>query len=80
MRVKPYLQAQLDRLALETGRKPGELVEDALAGYLQELARTRELLDSRYDDLKSGRVQAIDGEEAFASLQAKTEAQRSRRA
>ena len=53
-----------------------KLIEDALAGYVAELAQTREMLDSRYDDLKSGRMKPIDGEEAFACLKAKTEAQR----
>jgi len=38
------------------------------------------MLDSRYDELKSGRVEPIDGEEAFARLKAKTEALRNRRA
>ena len=33
-----------------------------------ELAQTREMLNSRYDDLKSGRVKPIDGEEFFESL------------
>jgi hypothetical protein len=36
------------------------------------------MLNRRYDELKSGRVKPIDGEEAFARLQAKTEAQRNR--
>jgi hypothetical protein len=72
----PDLQAKLDRWVTETGRAPNELVEDAMAGYFDELARTREMLSSRYDDLKSGRVKPIDGEEAFARLKAKTEAQR----
>jgi hypothetical protein len=38
------------------------------------------LLNNRYDELKSGRVRPIDGEEAFARLKAKTEAQRNRMA
>ncbi len=49
----PDLQAKLDKLATETGRPPGELVEDVVAGYFDELAQTREMLDGRYDDLKS---------------------------
>ena len=65
---KPDLQAKLDKLATETGRPTGELVEDAVAGYFDELVQTREMLDSRYDDLKSGRVKPIDGEEFFESL------------
>jgi hypothetical protein len=64
----PDLQAKLDKLATETGRPTGELVEDVVAGYFDELAQTREMLDSRYDDLKSGRVKPIDGEAFFESL------------
>lgn len=74
----PDLQAKLDKLATETGRPPGELVEDAVIGYFDELACARETIDRRYDDLKSGRVQPIDGEEAFARLNARTAAQRKR--
>jgi hypothetical protein len=44
------------------------LVEDAMAGYFEELTQTREMLNSRYDDLKSGRVKPIDGEEFFENL------------
>jgi hypothetical protein len=43
-----------------------------------EQAQVRDMLDSRYDDLKSGRVKPIDGEEAFSLLKAKNEAQRNR--
>jgi len=64
----PDLQAKIDQLVVETGYAPHKLVEDAMAGYFDELARTRQMLDSRYDDLKSGRVKAIDGEEFFESL------------
>ncbi len=64
----PELQAKLDRWVTETGRGPGELLEDAMAGYFDELDRTRQTLDSRYDDLKSGKVKTIDGEEFFENL------------
>jgi predicted DNA-binding protein len=64
----PDLQAKLDKLATETGRPTGELVEDVVAGYFDELAQTREMLNSRYDDLKSGKVKPIDGEEFIESL------------
>ncbi len=47
-----------------------------MAGYLQELAQTREMLDNRYDDLKSGRVKPVDGEEAFTNLRRKSEDRR----
>lgn len=76
VRLNPELQARLDKLSTETGRAMGELVEDAVSGFFDELAQTRQMLDRRYDDLKSGRVNPVDGEEAFARLKAKTEAQR----
>jgi hypothetical protein len=64
----PDLQDKLEKLAAETGRPPGELVENVVAGYFDELAQTREMLNSRYDDLKSGKVKPIDGEAFFESL------------
>ncbi len=63
----PDLQAKIDQLVSETGRTPDKLLADAMAGYVSELAETREMLDSRYDDLKSG-VRLIDGEAFFESL------------
>jgi predicted transcriptional regulator len=62
------LQAKIDQLVTETGRAPDKLLEDAMAGYIPELAKTRDMLNSRYDDLKSGRVKPIDGEAFFESL------------
>jgi predicted transcriptional regulator len=74
--LKPETESRLQELASQTGRAPDELVEDAIVGYLQELAQTREMLDGRYDDIKSGRVKPIDGEEAFAKLRRKSELRR----
>jgi predicted transcriptional regulator len=74
--VKPELQAKLEEMARESGCRSEELVEDAINGYFDELAYTREMLDKRYDDLESGKVQLIEGEEAFRRLMAKTEAGR----
>jgi hypothetical protein len=78
VRLAPELQAKLDELVIETGLTPDEVVADAMAGYVAELAQVREMLNSRYDELKSGRVEPIDGEEAFLRLKAKTAAQRNR--
>ncbi|MGA2146792.1 MAG: hypothetical protein ABSH49_17720 [Bryobacteraceae bacterium] len=44
------------------------MVEDAVAGYFDEVLRLRQMLDGRYDDLASGRVKPIDGEEFFEGL------------
>ena len=57
---------------MKTGRKQDELVEDAMAGYLAELSTVRERLDGRYDDVRSGRVTPLDGEEAFDALRRKS--------
>jgi BioD-like phosphotransacetylase family protein len=76
----PDVEKKLNDLAAQSGRRTDEVLQDALAAYLEELAQTRDLLDSRYDELKTGRVKPIDGEEAFALLKAKTEAQRNRQA
>jgi len=54
----PEVQTKLEQVARETGRPSDELVEDAVIGYFDELANTRELLDRRFDDLESGRVKA----------------------
>lgn len=74
----PDVEKKLHELAAQSGRGTDELLQDALAAYFDELVQTRDMLNSRYDELRSGRVEPIDGEEAFARLKAKTEAQRNR--
>jgi hypothetical protein len=75
--LAPDLQAQIDRLVVETGRAPDQLIEDAMAGYVVELTQTREMLNSRYDDLKSGKVKPVPGDEVIARLREKSAARRS---
>jgi predicted transcriptional regulator len=72
----PDLQAKIDQLVIETGRAPDKLLEDALAGYVAELAETRDMLNSRYDDLKSGRVKPIPGDGVEAYFREKSTAAR----
>lgn len=76
VRLKPETESRLRELSATTGRAPDELVEDAMAGYLAELAQIRELLDGRYEEIKSGGVKPIDGEEAFNHIRAKSENRR----
>ncbi len=71
--LPPDLEAKLNALAVETGRAPDELAQDALAGYFDELAEVRATLDSRYDDIKSGRIKPIDGEAFFENLRQREE-------
>ena len=74
--LKPETETRLKELAATTGRAPDELVEDAMSGYLAELTQVRNMLDGRYDEIKSGRVQPVDGEEAFDRLREKNKEHR----
>ena len=78
VRLSPEIQARLDELARTSGRTSEELAGEAIAGYLDEFAQLREMLDQRYDDLESGRVKLIDGEEAYRRLMESSEARRRR--
>ena len=66
----PETEKILKDLSAQSGRGADEVLQDALAGYFEEVKQTRDMLNSRYDDLKTGRVKPIDGEEAFARLMA----------
>ena len=72
----PELEKQLNDLAIQSGCGPAELIQDVMAGYLSEVGGTHEMLNHRYDDIKSGRVKLIDGEEAFARLHERIESRR----
>jgi predicted transcriptional regulator len=74
--LKPELEKKLNELAAMQGRSADELAQDAIAGMVDELAETREMLDRRYDDIKSGKAKLIPGEEAFARLHGRIEARR----
>ena len=65
---KPETESRLNELASRSGRATDELLEDALASYLEETGAIREMLDRRYDDIKSGHVKPIDGEAFFERL------------
>jgi len=71
--LTPDLEKKLGDVAAKTGRGADELAQDVIAGYLDELAGVRVMLDGRYDDLKSGRVKAIDGEAFFEGLRQREE-------
>jgi predicted transcriptional regulator len=80
VQFSPDVQAKLDQMAHDVGRRSDELVQDAVAGFFDELVFTREMLERRYRDLETGRAQPIDGEEAYRRLMAKTEERRQQRA
>jgi predicted DNA-binding protein len=76
VKFKADTESRLNELAAQTGRSPADLIEDAMAGYLAETVDTRRMLERRYNDVKSGRVQAIDGEEAFDRLRGRSKDRR----
>ncbi|MGO9258346.1 MAG: hypothetical protein ACLQU1_18815 [Bryobacteraceae bacterium] len=73
----PETEKKLSDLAAQSGRGTAdELVQDVVEGYFDELAQTREMLNSRYDDLKSGKVKLIPGAEVAAYFREKSAAAR----
>ncbi len=63
--VRPEVQAKLDEIVRESGQSCDEVVEDALIGYFDGLAHLRKTLDRRYEEIASGKVKLIDGEEPW---------------
>jgi predicted transcriptional regulator len=76
VRVSPETESRLQELAAATGRTPDDLVEDAITGYLCELSQVRNTLNSRHDDIKTNRVQPLDGEVVFRELREKSQSRR----
>ena len=72
----PDVQDKLEQMARDTGRRSEYLVENMVTEMLDALVITRQTLDRRYDDLESGRVKPIPGDEVFARLRAKSAARR----
>lgn len=68
IRLKPETESLLMELAARSGRAADELIEDAMAAYLSEVASARSTLDRRYEEIKSGAVKPVDGEEFFENL------------
>ena len=74
--LTPELQKKLIDVATKTGRQVDDLVQEAVAGFVDELTGVRSMLESRYDDIKSGRVTRIDGDDAFTRLREKSQSRR----
>jgi len=64
----PDVEKKLNDLAERSGLRAADLLQDAVVGYLEDVERTRGLLEGRYRDLQAGRVQPIDGEQFFENL------------
>ena len=68
LHLTPELETKIAEFSALTGRALDDLIQDAMAGYFEELAMVGATLDQRYDDLRSGRVTPIDGEPFFEAL------------
>ena len=80
VQFSPDVQAKLDEMARDTGRRSDELVaQDAVIGFFEELASARESLEHRYHDLENGRATPIDGEDAYERLMKNTNEERRKR-
>jgi predicted DNA-binding protein len=73
----PETEKKLNDLATQSGRGTAdELVQEVVEGYFEALAQTRQMLDSRYEDLKSGRVKPISSDEVAAYFRERSAAAR----
>ena len=73
----PETEEKLKDLAAQNGRASADqLVQDVVEGYFDELAQVHEMLDSRYDDLKGGKLKPIPGDEVEAYFREKSAAAR----
>jgi hypothetical protein len=78
--LTPETEKTLHALAAQGGGATvDELVQDVIEEYFGDLAKARQTLDRRYDDLESGRVKPVPGEEVIARLRAKSAAFRANR-
>jgi predicted DNA-binding protein len=76
IRLEPELAAKVEKWSAETGRPFGDLVEDAITGYFSEIEGLRETLDRRYNDIVSGKVKGIPGDEAVRLIKERAAARR----
>lgn len=72
----PELEERLRAIAAQTGRAPAALVQDVVAGYVEEIAQVRATLDRRYDDIQNGTVKRIPGDEVEAHFRKRSAAAR----
>ncbi|MCB9384376.1 MAG: hypothetical protein H6509_07155 [Bryobacterales bacterium] len=72
----PELERELNELATRTGRTADELIQEAVKGMVEDRRETQEALDRRYDEIKSGRVQLLPGDQVVARLRARSAARR----
>ena len=76
----PETEMRLNALAAQSGGATvDELVQEVIEEYFGDLAQARQTLDRRYDELESGTVKPVPGDEVIARLRAKSAAFRANR-
>jgi hypothetical protein len=71
VKLKLETECRLAELATQTGRAPGDVFEDMMEGDFEKADALRAMIDSRYDDAVSGRVELMGAEEVRALMKAK---------
>jgi predicted DNA-binding protein len=79
IQLTPEHEARIKELARQTGRDNTEVLGEVIDSYFEELGRINATLDRRYDDIKSGQVEPINGDEVFERLRRKSEERRAAR-
>ena len=68
LEIKPSQEAKIAALAITTGRGKAEILNEIIDSYFESLGDVREMLDRRFDDVKSWRVKARTPEQLQEDL------------
>ena len=79
IQLTPEHEARIKELARQTGRDNTEVLGEVIDSYFEELGRINATLNRRYDEIKSGEVKPISGDEVFERLRRKSEERRAAR-
>jgi predicted DNA-binding protein len=78
IQLTPEHEARIKELARQTGRDNAEVLGEVIDSYFEELGRINATLDRRYDEIKSGQVKPISGDEVLERLQRRSQERRTR--
>jgi predicted DNA-binding protein len=74
LQLPPKDHARLIELAAKTGREESEIVKEVIGSYLDGVDEVRELLNSRLEDIESGRVKPLTSEQLWKNLELRKKA------
>jgi predicted DNA-binding protein len=74
LQLPPKDYARLTELAEKTGREESEIVKEVIGSYLDGVDEVRELLNSRLEDIESGRVKPLTSEQLWKNLELRKKA------